>query len=133
MWTEFTTTYAVSAYYHWCCEFKSRSGQSVQHYVIKFVSDIPRQVSDFLWALVSSTNKADRHDITEILLIVALNTIKLTNQIKLHVYMQKPQHQATIYNVSVISLEKSFQCFICTYMYMHLYIVFTFVLQQYIL
>ena len=133
MWTEFTTTYAISAYHHWCCEFKSRSGQSVQHYVIKFVSDIWRQVSDFLWALVSSTNKADRHDITEILLIVALNTIKLTSQIKLHVYMQKPQHQATIYNVSVISLEKSFQCFICTYMYMYLHIVFTFVLQQYIL
>jgi len=21
----FTTTYAISAYHHWCCEFKSRS------------------------------------------------------------------------------------------------------------
>jgi hypothetical protein len=29
---------------------------------------------------VSSTNKTDRHDITEILLKVALNTIKQTNQ-----------------------------------------------------
>jgi hypothetical protein len=29
---------------------------------------------------VSSTNKADRHDITEILLKVALNTIKQTNK-----------------------------------------------------
>jgi S-ribosylhomocysteine lyase LuxS involved in autoinducer biosynthesis len=30
--------------------------------------------------LVSSTNKTDRHDITEILLKVALNTINQTNQ-----------------------------------------------------
>jgi hypothetical protein len=37
----FTTTYAVSAYQHWCCEFESRSGRGVQHYVIKFVSDLP--------------------------------------------------------------------------------------------
>jgi len=32
---------------------------------------------------VSSTNKTDRHDITEILLKVALNTIKQTNNIVL--------------------------------------------------
>jgi hypothetical protein len=31
-------------------------------------------------APVSSTNKADRHDITEILLKMALNTIKQTNK-----------------------------------------------------
>ena len=30
---------------------------------------------------VSSTNKTDRHDITEILLKVALSTIKQTNQV----------------------------------------------------
>jgi hypothetical protein len=41
-----------------------------------FVSDL-RQVGGFL--PVSSTNKTDRHDITEILLKVALNTIKQTN------------------------------------------------------
>jgi hypothetical protein len=33
----FTTTYAIGAYHHWCCEFESRSGRGVQHYVIKFV------------------------------------------------------------------------------------------------
>jgi hypothetical protein len=32
-----TTTFATSAYHH--CEIKSCSGQGVQHYVIKFVSD----------------------------------------------------------------------------------------------
>jgi len=43
--------------------------------VIKFVSDL-RQVGGFL--RVSSIYKADRHDITEILLKVALNNIHLT-------------------------------------------------------
>jgi hypothetical protein len=43
----FTTTYAISAYHHWCCEFESRSGRGVQHYVIKFVSYF-RQVGGFL-------------------------------------------------------------------------------------
>jgi hypothetical protein len=48
----------------------------MQHYVIKFVSDL-WQVSGFLWILlVSSTNKTDYHDITEILLKVTLNTNK---------------------------------------------------------
>jgi len=46
----FTTTYAISAYHHWCCEFESRSGRVVQHYVIKFVSDL-RQVGGFLRVL----------------------------------------------------------------------------------
>jgi hypothetical protein len=29
----FTTIYGISAYHHWCCEFESRSGRGVQHYV----------------------------------------------------------------------------------------------------
>ena len=53
----FTTTYAISAYHHWCCEFVSTPGTTV-----------------------SPTNKTDRHDISEILLKVALNTIKQTNK-----------------------------------------------------
>jgi len=36
----FTTTYEISAYHHRCCEFESRSRQGVQHYVVKFVSDL---------------------------------------------------------------------------------------------
>ena len=42
----FTTTYTISPYHHLCCEFESRSGRGVQHYVIKFVRDL-RQVGDF--------------------------------------------------------------------------------------
>ena len=54
----------------------------IQHYMIKFVSDL-RPVSSFLLWLslgtqVSSTNRTDSHDITEILLKVVLNTIPLT-------------------------------------------------------
>ena len=45
-----------------------------EHYVIKFVSDL-RQVCGFPRTPVSSTNKTDCHNITEILLKVALNTI----------------------------------------------------------
>ena len=47
----FTTTYVISVYHHWCCEFESRSGRGVQHYVIKFVSDL-RQVGGFLRVLL---------------------------------------------------------------------------------
>ena len=38
---EFTSIYAISAYHHIRCEFEPRSGEvySIQHYVIKFVSD----------------------------------------------------------------------------------------------
>jgi homoserine acetyltransferase len=47
---------------------------SIQHYVTKFVSDLTCR-----WfspgTLVSITNKTNSHDITEILLTVALNTI----------------------------------------------------------
>ena len=71
-----STTYAISAYHHWCCEFESRSGQDVQHYVIKLVSDLLQVCGFYPGPPLSSTNKTDRHDITEILLKVALSTIK---------------------------------------------------------
>jgi hypothetical protein len=50
---------------------------SIQQYVIKFVSDL-RQGGFFSGNPVSSINNTDHHDITEILLRVALNTITLT-------------------------------------------------------
>ena len=50
---------------------------TIQHYVIKFVSDL-RLVGWFSpGPTVSSTNEIDRHDIAEILLNVALNIISL--------------------------------------------------------
>ena len=88
MVVESKTTYVISAYHHWCYEFESRSRGGVQHYVIKFVNDLRqvggflndlRQVGGFLLFTLPS-NKTDSHDITEILLKVALNTIKQTNK-----------------------------------------------------
>ena len=46
----YATTYAINAYHHWSCEFESWSGRDVQHYVIKFDSDL-RQVGGFLRVL----------------------------------------------------------------------------------
>ena len=87
----FTTTCAIGIYHHWCCELDSRSGLGAQHYVIKFVSDL-WQVGGFLEGHpVSSTNKTDRHDITEILLKVAgkhhqtnqpLSTISISDDVR---------------------------------------------------
>jgi hypothetical protein len=75
----FTTTYSISVYHHWCCEFESRSGRGVQHYVIKFVNDL-QQVGNFLRVLrfPPPINLIDIivQDITEILLKVALSTTK---------------------------------------------------------
>ena len=56
----------------------SNPTQTIQHYVIKFVSDLP-QVSGFLRVLwFPPNNKTDCHDITEILLKVAINTLNLS-------------------------------------------------------
>jgi hypothetical protein len=70
----FTTTYAISTYHHCCCEFESLSELGVKHYVIKIVSDL-RQVGP-----VSSTDITECHNITEMFLKVALNTIKQINK-----------------------------------------------------
>ena len=45
----FTTTYAISAYHNYRCEYESHSDgvYSIQHYVIRFVSDL-RLVCGFL-------------------------------------------------------------------------------------
>ena len=77
MLVAFTTTYTISAYHHNIVSSNPSHGKvySIQHYVIKFVSDL-RQVSGFL--LVLSTNKTDHHNITEILYKLALNTMTLT-------------------------------------------------------
>ena len=66
----FSTTCAISAYYHQ----SSNPVHSMQHYVIIIATG---------WWFspgtpVSSINKTDRHNITEILLKVALNTINHT-------------------------------------------------------
>jgi len=72
----FTTTYVISVYHHWCCEFDSRSGRGV----VTLCDTVCQLLAAGRWFSpgppVSSTNKTDSHDIAEILLKVALNTIK---------------------------------------------------------
>ena len=60
----FTTTCTISAYHPKSCEFEPRKLFATGRW---FSSGTP----------VSSTNKTDRHDMTEILLKVALSTINL--------------------------------------------------------
>ena len=61
----------------------------MQHYVIKFVSDL-RQVGSFLRVLqVSSTSKTDRHNIVEILLKDVVNTITLIPKFVMLFYCRK--------------------------------------------
>jgi len=68
----FITTYAISA-------ITTNVVSLIPAQVLKFVSDL-QQVSGFLRysGLISSTNKTDLHNIAEILLKMALNTITLT-------------------------------------------------------
>ena len=96
-----TTTYVISAYHHWCCEFESRSGRGVTTSCDK----VYQWLATGRWFSpgppVSSTNKTDRHDISEILLKVALNTINQTNkQLNIdghqgHQYHQNEQRSLT--------------------------------------
>jgi hypothetical protein len=87
----FIPTYAISPYHHKRCEFESRSREvySIQHYVITLVSDF-RQVSGFLRVLpFLPRNITDRHDIADILLKVALNTLSSYFFISLSEFISK--------------------------------------------
>jgi hypothetical protein len=73
-----STTYTISAF----IQETSNSGlvevYSIQHYVIKFVSDL-LETDGFLWVLLLLPPiKSDSHDITEISLKVALKTTTQT-------------------------------------------------------
>ena len=69
----FTTAYSISAYRHLSCEFESRSWQGVLDTTL--CDQVCMQLVTGRWfslgTPVSSTNKTDCHDKTEILLEVA--------------------------------------------------------------
>jgi len=72
---EFTTR-AISAYHQLSREFKSCAGWGVLDTTL--CDKVCQGLAPRSWfSSVSSTNKTDRHDITEMLLKVALNTITL--------------------------------------------------------
>jgi hypothetical protein len=71
---------AISAYHHLSCELESLSWQVVLDTTL--CDKVCQWLAAGLWfslsTQVSSTNKTDCHDIAEILLKVAFNTISLT-------------------------------------------------------
>ena len=82
----------------------------IQHYVIKNVSDFSPGIQ------ISSTNKSDHHDITEIMLKVALNTITLTPNDDCHT--GSGQAAKCIFNLNwenlpVPSQESEWPCVLC--------------------
>jgi hypothetical protein len=112
------TTYAISAYPHWKCEFESRSGDvySTQHYMIKFVNDL-QQISGFLQILpFSPPIKTYHHDIAEILLKVALKNFKQQTSIKLNL---SALHNNS--NVSTTIFSKICSCIYCSSQYTNVF------------
>jgi hypothetical protein len=95
MVVRFTTTYAISAYHHRSCEFEPSSWQGVHD------TTLCDKVCEWLvtgrWfspgTVVSSTNKTDHHDITEILLKVALNTITCNQRCEFEL------HSSEVYSI----------------------------------
>jgi len=79
-----TTTYVISEYHSQSCEFEPRSWRCV--FDTTLCNTVYLWPATDLWISpripVSSTSKIDRHDITEILLKVALNTINQTMMCK---------------------------------------------------
>jgi hypothetical protein len=78
----FTTTYAIGAYHHQQYEFESRSWRGVLDTTL--CDKVCQCLATSRWFSPStpnsSTNKTNCHDIAEILLKVALNTITLTHK-----------------------------------------------------
>jgi hypothetical protein len=88
----FTATYAISAYHQQRYALEFHSWRGVLEITLcdrgvletKLCHQVCQRLAADLWfspgAPSSSTNRPDRHDITEILLKVALSTIKQTNK-----------------------------------------------------
>ena len=85
----FTTTCASSAYQHSSCEFESCAWRSVHDTVL--CDKVCQWLSTGQWFSpdipVSSTNKTDCYDFTEILLKVVLNTISHTRSLNKKFYL----------------------------------------------
>ena len=79
----FTTTYAISVYHQCLSPLMLWVRFSIRVRCITLCDKVCQWLATGRWfsscTPVSSTNKTDRHDITEILLKAALNTIKQTN------------------------------------------------------
>jgi len=85
----YTATCAISVYYPQSCEFEPCSWRGVLDTTL--CDKVYQWLATGRWfppgTPVTSTNKTDRHDITEILLKMALNTINQpTFHLDIHIY-----------------------------------------------
>jgi hypothetical protein len=91
-----STLDAISAYHHKSCEFGSCSCRDVLNTTI--CDKVCHWLAAGRWFIpgipVSSTNKTDSHDITEILLKVVLNTIILTLKCKKVKYIDQSDNSS---------------------------------------
>jgi hypothetical protein len=71
----YITTYAISAYHHLRCEFESRSGEVYSYNILWYSLSVTCHRSV---VFSGYSNKTYHHDITEILLKMALNIINHT-------------------------------------------------------
>ena len=110
----FTTIYAIVAYNHLRCEFEYRSWRDVLDATL--CDKVCQWSATGRWfsprTPVSSTNKAYRHDITEIVLKVVLNTItpyvNLTHLQNCLIYLLGQSHTNIPYHTTQ-------WCIICTW------------------
>ena len=98
----FTTTYAISAYHHVSSNPAHDEVYSIQHNVIKIVSNLQQDGGIWGYSGFSSTNKTDHYAITEISLKVALNTI--TSPLPLCSPYRSVQHALFWHSSSVLLL-----------------------------
>ena len=98
----YTHTCAISAFHHQCCEFECHSGDTI------LCDKVCQWHTTGRWfspgTPVSSTNKTDRHDITEIFSKLALNTINQKNKTYTLV-----QYHCTLWYMIVLWLVPAFQ------------------------
>ena len=83
----YATNCAINAYHHLSCDFEPRSWRGVFYatfYKVCQCLATGRRFSS--GTTVSTTNKTERHDITDILLKVVLNTLSQPSNWKMFVY-----------------------------------------------
>ena len=106
----------VGFYHHWNCEFKPRSWRGVLDTTLcDKVCQWLGTVGGFLRTPIYSTNKTDRHDIIEILLLkVALNTI---NQIKPFCFLVHPEYNFVLIWLFIVFYISPLTFLLCSSQY----------------
>ena len=118
----FTTNSAISTYHHESCEFESRLWRGELDTTL--CDKVCRRLATGQWfspgTPVSPTNKSDRHNITEILVKVTLNTIHQTNPCilwNLSLLISETIFDPSVINETFLTLR---YCWITILPYVHL-------------